>query len=326
MPPWHAEPGYGDFSNERRLTGEELSLIRRWVAGGAPEGDPAKTPAMPQWPPGWQLGTPDLVVTMEKPYRLGAEGPDVYRNFLIRLPLERDRLVRAVEFAPGNPRAVHHAFIRVDEENQAQRLEGRDGDPGFKDMISTARMPGGQFLTWNPGASPVVSPPGLAWRLPKNSDLVVEMHLNRTGKPEVIQASVGIYFPTNNRPMPVGCSSWVHMPLPPAPQRDGLRCMVLPSAMASWRCIPRALPHQDTRLRHSTGRVKEWLIWIRQWDFNWQGDYRYKRPVHLPKAQLSICNSPMTRQTNKVNPNHPPERVVYSRSPATKCANWDCRC
>src|SRR5688572_4693637 len=104
MPPWLAEHGYGEFSNERRLTEEERSLIRQWVVAGAPEGDRRATPPAPQWPSGWLEGTPDLVVTMAKPYLLGADGPDVYRYFVIHVPLERDRLVRAVEFAPGNAR------------------------------------------------------------------------------------------------------------------------------------------------------------------------------------------------------------------------------
>ncbi|HAV61405.1 MAG TPA: hypothetical protein DCY13_03465, partial [Verrucomicrobiales bacterium] len=162
MPPWLAEPGYGDFANERRLSDAEKAQLREWVEADAPEGDPNETPPIPKWPAGWLSGTPDLVVTMPQAYELGPEGPDVYRNFAIRIPLEGDRLVHAVEFAPGNPRAVHHAFVRIDEEGKARSLEGREARPGFDTMIPTARMPGGQFLTWNPGSQPVVSPPGLA--------------------------------------------------------------------------------------------------------------------------------------------------------------------
>jgi hypothetical protein len=254
---------------------------------------------------------------MAKPYQLGPEGPDVYRHFVIRLPLERDRLVRAVEFAPGNPRIVHHAFIRVDEEDQARKLDGRDGEPGFKNMISTARMPGGQFLTWNPGSRPIVSPAGLAWRLPKNSDFVVEMHLNRTGKPETIQSSVGIYFtdeePTNTcytfklgsyaLNFPAGATNEI--------VRDSL---VLPVDVEVLAVYPHA---------HFLGRamqgyairpdgVKEWLVWIKQWDFNWQGDYRYTKPVHLPKGStLHLQYSYDNSTNNPVNPNQPPKRVVY---------------
>lgn len=317
MPPWLAEPGYGVFANERRLTDDERALLRQWVADGALEGDPGMAPPIPTWPSGWAAGTPDLVVTMERPFRLGPEGPDVYRNFLLRLPLERDRFVRAVEFAPGNPRAVHHAFIRVDEGGQGRRLEGRQSEPGFPNMVPTARMPGGQFLTWNPGARPIVSPPGLAWRLPKTSDLVVEMHLNRSGKPESIQSSVGIYFteeqPTNACQVfklgsfaldfPAGATDVV--------VRDS---MVLPVDVD----LLAVYPHAHFLCREMQGYAvrpdgtKEWLIWIRRWDFNWQGDYRYQKPVHLPKGttvhlQFSYDNS----TNNPVNPHHPPRRVRY---------------
>lgn len=317
MPPWLAEHGYGEFSNERRLTGEELLLIRQWVGDGAPEGDPRTAPPTPQWPSGWLEGTPDLVVTMAKPYPLGPEGPDVYRNFVIRLPLERDRLVRAVEFAPGNPRIVHHAFIRVDEEGQARTLDGMEGEPGFKNMIATARMPGGQFLTWNPGSRPIVSAPGLAWRLPKNSDLVLELHLNRTGKPETLQSSVGIYFtdeqPTNTcKTFRLG-SYALHFPAGATNEivRDSLVLPVDVDVLAVY-------PHAHFLARDMQGYAirpdgtKEWLVWIKQWDFNWQGDYRYTKPIHFPKGttlhlQFSYDNS----TNNPVNPNQPPKRVVY---------------
>jgi hypothetical protein len=317
MPPWLAEHGYGDFSNERRLTGEELSLIRQWVGDGALEGDPRTAPPTLQWPSGWLEGTPDLVATMAKPYQLGQEGPDVYRNFVIRLPLERDRLVRAVEFAPGNPRIVHHAFIRVDEEGQARKLDGRDGGPGFQNMISTARMPGGQFLTWNPGSRLVVSPPGLAWRLPKNGDLVVEMHLNRTGKPETLQSSVGIYFtdeqPTNTSytfklgsfalNFPAGATNEI--------VRDSF---VLPVDVKVLAVYPHAhfLGREMQGYAIRSDGTKEWLVWIKQWDFNWQGDYRYRKPVYLSKGTtLHLRYSYDNSTNNPVNPNQPPKRVVY---------------
>jgi len=317
MPPWLAEHGYGEFSNERRLTVEELSLLRRWVAEGALEGDPRTAPPPPQWPSGWQEGTPDLVVTMAKPYLLGPEGPDVYRNFVIRLPLEGDRLVRAVEFAPGNSRIVHHAFIRVDEEGQARKLDGGDGEPGFKNMIPTARMPGGQFLTWNPGSRPVVSPPGLAWRLRKNSDLVVEMHLNRTGKPETIQSSVGIYF--TDEPPTNACYTFKlgsqALNFPAGASNEIVRdSFVLPVDVDVLAVYPHAhfLGREMQAYAIRPDGAKERLVWIKRWNFNWQGDYRYTRPVHLQQgATIHLQYFYDNSTNNPANPNHPPKRVVY---------------
>lgn len=317
MPPWLAEHGFGEFSNERRLTDEEKSLIRQWVDNGAPEGNPNAAPPVPQWPSGWLEGTPDLVVTMATPYELGPDGPDVYRDFVIPLSLDHDRLVRAVEFAPGNARVIHHAFIRVDEEGRARNLDGREGVPGFETMLSTAQMPAGQFLTWNPGTPPIVSPPGLAWRLPKNSDLVVEMHLNRTGKPETVQSSVGFYFtdePPTNTCFTFKLGSYA-LDFPAGATNEIVRdSMVLPVDVE----VLAVYPHSHFLGREIQGYairpdgVKEWLVWIKNWDFNWQGVYRYKDPVHLPKGTTLHLQFFYDNSTNNpANPNHPPKRVVY---------------
>lgn len=317
MPPWLAEPGYGDFENSRRMADDEIALIRRWVAEGAPEGEPGATPAIPRWPSGWSGGTPDLVVTMEKPYRLGPEGEDVYRNFLIRIPLERDRFVRAVEFAPGNPRVVHHAFIRVDATGESRKLEGRDGEPGFANMLTQAQTPGGQFLVWNPGSRPVAAPPGLAWRLSRNSDFVVEMHLNRSGKAEPIQSSIGIYFteepPTNTcRVFKLGSFA---LDFPAGATNVIVRdSMVLPVDLEVLALYPHAhfLGREMQAYALRPDGTKEWLIWIRNWDFNWQGDYRYRKPVRLPKGTTVHLQYAYDNSTNNpANPHFPPRRVLY---------------
>src|SRR5687767_13615282 len=83
MPPWHAQPADVKYRDERRLTDSELALLQEWVKQGTPEGDPKKTPAFPSYPSGWQLGKPDVIVKMPRPYRVAAEGPDIYRNFVI---------------------------------------------------------------------------------------------------------------------------------------------------------------------------------------------------------------------------------------------------
>ncbi len=194
MPPWLPEPGYGRFANERRLSVEEKGLLKQWVLEGGAEGDPKTLPPAPTWPEGWMLGKPDLVVTMPESFSLEAAGPDVYRNFVIPVTIDRDRYVRAIEFVPGNFRIVHHAFIKVDATGASRKLDARDSIPGFPGMNSPAEMPKGQFLSWQPGKIPSAPPENLAWLLRKNSDLVLQEHLNRTGKPEILKSSVGLYF------------------------------------------------------------------------------------------------------------------------------------
>src|SRR5207249_4206545 len=128
---WPPERGFGHFQNERRLSDAEKKLIQQWVAQGAVEGDPKELPQQPGWNDGWALGAPDLIVTMPKAFGLSADGGDLYRNFAIPIELERDRYVRAIEFAPGNPAIVHHAFIKLDASATCRGLDGRDGAPGF---------------------------------------------------------------------------------------------------------------------------------------------------------------------------------------------------
>jgi len=130
MPPWLPEPGYGEFTNTRRLRDDQVEMIQRWVAQGAVEGDPADRPRPPAWPNGWQLGEPDLVVTMPQPYTLGAGGADVFRNFVVPVGLSSMRYVRALEFRTDNPRILHHATISVDPARVARKLDQADPEPG----------------------------------------------------------------------------------------------------------------------------------------------------------------------------------------------------
>ena len=203
MPPWLPQPGYGEFVGVRRLTAEQMARIERWLLEGAVEGDVADLPPLPQWSADWQLGVPDLVIQIPQPYALAADGRDVYRNGVVPIPNAMRRFVRGVEFQPGNSKVMHHAFINVDETRQSRRLAESHNPPGFDGMElpDSAVMPGGQLLGWQPGKVPRFSPEGLAWLLKTNVDLVLQMHLHPSGKPERVQPSVGFYFtdqvPTN---------------------------------------------------------------------------------------------------------------------------------
>src|SRR5205814_297442 len=121
----------------------------------------------PRFPERWQLGEPDLVVTLPRAYGLSAEGKDVYRNFVFPIPVPTLRYVKAVEFLPGNAKVVHHAFIDVDETRQSRRIAERQNPPGFDGMElpDSAIMPGGQSLGWQPGKTPYFSSEGISWDL-----------------------------------------------------------------------------------------------------------------------------------------------------------------
>jgi mono/diheme cytochrome c family protein len=141
MPPWKADRGDAPFRNERRLTDDDVDLIARWVAARMPQGSPADLPPPRKFTPGWALGEPDLVVTMKEPFRVPAEGPDIYRNFAVPLGLTEDRWVRAIDFRPQARAVVHHSLFFVDGTGRARALDEEDPAPGFRGgMGAIARL------------------------------------------------------------------------------------------------------------------------------------------------------------------------------------------
>src|SRR5262249_23609484 len=195
MPPWKADPSDGPSVGQHPLSTAEIQLLQKWAADDAPEGDPRTLPKTPVFPAGWQLGTPDLVVTLERPYTLGPEGTDVFRIFALPIPTDRLRFVRALEFRPGNARVVHHANIRVDRTPASRRLDDEDPAPGYDGLIArSADYPDGHFLGWTPGQVSPLLPKALAWRLEPRTDLVIELHMQPSGKPETVAPSIAFYF------------------------------------------------------------------------------------------------------------------------------------
>lgn len=192
MPPWLPAPGYNEFVGQRDLTQREIALIQRWVEQGAPEGDPAETPAAPVIRDGWQLGQPDLVIQLARPYPTAADGKDVYRNFVIPVPGDGRRYVRAVELDPGNARAAPQAFMLLDASGDSRRRDELDPEVGFPGLHTppSAQTPEGHFMSWQPGKLPTEDPDEFAWVLEPNTDFIVQMHLRPTGKPEWVQPAV----------------------------------------------------------------------------------------------------------------------------------------
>jgi Flp pilus assembly protein TadD len=323
MPPWPPEPDYGRFQAERRLSEDELTILQRWISEGAVEGNPLDLPAAPRWPDSWYLGTPDLVATMPRPFSLPAEGRDIYRNFVIPIPTTERRYVRAIELRPGNTRIVHHGFIFIDETGQSLRLDGKEAQPG---PPRGTRMPEGQFLSYQPGRGPVLAPDGLAWTLEKGSYLVLQLHMNPTGKPEVLQASVGFYFtdraPTNP-PVKVGLTS-LTLDIPAGESNYVVRdSFVLPVDAAAIAVLPHAhyLAREIKAFASLPNGETTPLIHIRNWDFNWQGDYRFADPVALPKGSTLTMQFTYDNSTNNVrNPNRPPKPVTYGEQSSDEMA------
>lgn len=318
MPPWLPEAGHEPLLDERRLTDEEIGLFRRWVAGSMPEGDPADLPPRPRWTEGWVLGTPDLVVKLDEGYRLPAEGADVYRNFILPVPTKERRYVRAFEFRPSS-RAVHHAFLRIDGTGQSRRMDAKDPEVGFGGMDTppAAETPGGYFLSWQPGRQPSALPPGLAWSLAAGADVVLLMHMQLRGREELVQPSIGFYFtdqPPTNIPVKIGLRSYA-IDIPPGETNHVVEERVtLPVASDLLALLPHAhyLARRVEAYAEVPGQARRMLLVIPSWDFNWQSDFRFARPVALPAGTTLGMRYVYDNSTNNVrNPNQPPVHVKF---------------
>ena len=199
MPPWLPDGPRDQFVDDRRLSHDELEAVRDWANGGMPEGNSGDLPAIPAFSPDWPLGPPDLVVTLNESYEVPADGPNIYRNFVLPLGLRERRYVRAVDCRPGSA-AVHHVLMALDRSNTARRWDARDAGLGFAGFTLPPglEMPP-HFLFWHPGKRAAEVQPGLAWPLEAMTDLVLQIHMRPTGKKETVSPQIAFYF-TNTRP------------------------------------------------------------------------------------------------------------------------------
>ncbi len=321
MPPWLPASGYGDFADNRRLPDEDLQLIKEWVTDGMPEGDSANAPKPPVYSTDWQLGPPDLILKVASPMQVPASGTDVFRNFILPVPIRQTKYIRAMEIKPGAPRLVHHANVIIDRTASLRRQHPNDwqqGVPGMEVMFDSGNTfdPDSHFLFWKPDTPALIEPEGMPWRLDPGNDLVLNMHLKPTGKPETVQATVGLYFadkPAVSHPMlvqlendgaldiPAGDSYFVvedHLKLPVGVDVLGVypHAHYLGKKLEGYAILPNG--------------ERKWLIMIPDWDIDRQSVYRYKSPMFLPKGSVIHMRYTYDNSAANVrNPNTPPIRV-----------------
>jgi hypothetical protein len=230
MPPWHADPSVGEFDNDRRLSATDKETIARWVADGAPEGDPAQLPAQPKYSDGWMIGQPDAVLTMQEDYPIPARGTIAYQYFEVPTNFAEDRWIQAFEVRPGNRSVVHHVIVytRPPEAAAAPRpavarpaaqggprplplfefakgMEIPAGQTGGRPLPADQRSTpgpndrpaprlGASIGAYVPGTSTRVYPAGTAARLAAGSTLVFQMHYTSTGTATTDRTSIGLIF------------------------------------------------------------------------------------------------------------------------------------
>lgn len=318
MPPWKPEPGFGDFHDVRRLSDADIATLAAWADAGAPEGDAADRSQPPAYPEGWQLGTPDLVLEMPEAFSVPADGRDVQRCFVIPIPVGEDRTVAAVEFRPGNARVVHHALFYLDTSGAARKKDQSDPQPGYAAYGGPGIIPTGGLGGWAPGANPRRLPDGTGKYLRKGSDLVLQVHYHPDGKPESDRSTVGLFFTKEPAKTIVAGlavrSRTLDIPAGDKAYRVHAESRPLPVPVS----VIGLFPHMHTLGREMKvvaevpGGQSIPLIWIKDWDFNWQGQYQYRDPVRLPEGTVIKLDAAYDNSAdNPKNPSSPPIRVRW---------------
>jgi len=317
MPPWHADAPRGAFSNDRRLTEAERSTLIAWADAGAPRGNPQDLPPAPKFAEGWEIGTPDLVLTMSKPYEVPASGTVEYQFFTIPTNFTEDKWVQAIEVKPGARKVVHHilVFARAPQNGATPRT------PAFVQAIPKSTRsqsggggegPGTLIATTAPGTNAMVYAPGDAMKIPAGANLVLQVHYTTNGKAETDRSSVGLIFAKE------------------PPQREVHNSAILNGMLK----IPAGAPDQaiDTAIEfnqdvhitalfpHTHLRGKSWeyrllypdgrsqvVLSVPKYDFNWQTYYIYAQPLAVPRGSRLEATAHYDNSAN--NPANPDPKV-----------------
>jgi hypothetical protein len=319
MPPWHADPAIGHFSNARRLTDTQKSTIIRWVEAGAPEGEAKDLPPAPQYTQGWRIGQPDAILEMQEDYPIPATGEVPYLYFEVPANFDEDRWVKAWEMRPGNAAVVHHVIVYVKSPQPAgaqqavQRpaqqqqqvitfAEGMDipaGQTGGPPLPEGQRKPvfpnyrprprgvTGSIGGYVPGNSTRVFPDGTAMRLPKGSSLVFQMHYTTIGKETTDRTRMGLIFAKEPPKIALSGTALVngslHIPAGAADHRVDAE-MTLNRDLLLFSMTP----HTHVRGKKWYYEViypdgtKEPLLSVPNYDFEWQHEYQFATPKKLP--------------------------------------------
>jgi hypothetical protein len=313
MPPWFADPNHGQFTNDPRLSQKEIDTILAWVDQGAPEGPPTDMPPVPKFTEGWQIGKPDVVLTMPAEFQVPAEGVIPYKYFAVPTNFTEDKYVQFAEIRQGNRRVLHHIIVDVrypengelpkpGEISPNELLGGRRGS-GERAADSDGRLAG-----WAPGEAPLALRPGQAKLIKKGSVLIFQIHYVTNGEPGADRSSIGLIFskdPVEKRVITAGATQ-ANFAIPPgAPNYEVKSEFVFKDDSH----IDSLHPHMHVRgkdfkytLIYPDGTSKV-LLSVPRWDFGWQMTYVLKEEVFAPKGSKLVCMAHYDNSlNNKFNP------------------------
>jgi Copper type II ascorbate-dependent monooxygenase, C-terminal domain len=349
MPPWHADPAFGSFANERRLTDAQKSVIDRWAKGGAPEGNAADLPAAPVYPDGWNIGKPDVVLSMQEDYPIPATGEVPYQYLEVPANFPEDRWIQAWEIKPGNRAVVHHVIVATRAPQPAGAPQARPPAPAgprpaplFSFAAGTEippgqtggqplppeqrkapgpndrpRLPGtgGSIGGYVPGNSIRTFPEGMALRLPAGHSLVLQMHYTTTGQATTDRTQVALKFAPAPPATPLLTATLINggLHIPPGAANHQVDAEMTINRDIS---IYSLIPHTHVRGKrwhyeavYPDGR-REVILSVPKYDFNWQHEYVFRTPLKLPAGTKLAAKAWYDNSPgNKANPD--PTKDVY---------------
>jgi peroxiredoxin len=303
MPPWHADPRYGHFSNDRRMEQEEIDQLLAWIDAGTPLGDKQELPAPQHWTTGWQIDKPDYVFELPKEVKVPATGTVEYRYYSVKTNLKEDIWIQAAEARPGNPAVVHHIIVFC--RNPKEDDDDGEGFGGGQHVCGTA-----------PGDPPLVLPPGVARRIPAGAELIFQMHYTPNGKAATDRSKVGfVLYKGKDKPQHFSHTQPVMNMRIKIPAGDANYKLESAYKFPRDAKIYQLMPHMHLRgkdflyeLKRPDGQTQV-LLSVPQFDFNWQNTYRLTQPVDAPKGSTLHCVAHFDNsKDNPANPN--PKKVV----------------
>jgi len=330
MPPWHADPKHGKFTNDRSLAAADKDVLTRWANGGAPEGDPKDLPAAPKFVDGWQLGQPDVVLQLPVEYKVPADGFVEYEYFELPTNFTEDKWMDGLEVRPGNRAVVHHVIVSVRPPKPERRPAGFRAATGMgippgqsgggaepegseKRARGQSLFPppqrGGQAIGgFAPGNSYLKFDPGSAMLLRAGSTLVVQMHYTTNGTPQTDRTKIGLFLAKEAPTVEMRMGTLVNgkLDIPPGASDYSIAAEMTTTADVTLRQL---LPHTHLRGKsweytatYPDGRT-EVILSVPKYDFNWQTDYVFAAPLKLPEGTRIRAVAHYDNSTaNKSNP------------------------
>ena len=305
MPPWHADPSIGHFTNDARLSDEEIALVNRWVADGAPEGNPSDAPETPKFTEGWMIPTPDQIVYMDpKPYNVPATGTVPYIRFVVDPGWTEDKWIKAIEPKAGNPAVVHHVVMYL----QA---------PGGPKKGAAGRLRNDWLAAYAPGLRPQILPEGYARYAPAGSKLIFELHYTPNGVAQTDHSYLGLVFAdpkTVRKEVAVKNAGNFSFKIP---AHEGNFEVQSEFAFREDTLLWSVSPHMHVRGKDFLYEViypdgkREKVLWVPHYDFGWQTTYVFTEPMVLPKGSKLHCTAHFDNSDANLNNPDPSQEVRW---------------